>query len=96
MNRDNGTSNVIVDGNGNGNGNGTSHATEDRGGMLTRSEVARLLGVCPSTVARWAREGRVPSLVTLGGHHRFERQIVETLRADLARGTRAGAVGERT
>ncbi len=83
MNRDNGSAN------GNGNGHG------ERGGMLTRSEVARLLGVCPSTVARWAREGRVPSLVTLGGHHRFERQVVEALRADLARGTRAGAVGER-
>ncbi len=31
-------------------------------------------------VVRWAAEVRVPSLVTLGGHRRFERdQIVELL-----------------
>jgi len=47
---------------------------------LTRSEVSKLLGVSPNTVTRWAREGRLACLVTLGGHHRFDRDVVEQLR----------------
>jgi excisionase family DNA binding protein len=47
---------------------------------LTRSEVSKLLGVSPNTVTRWAREGRLACLVTLGGHHRFDREVVEQLR----------------
>ena len=31
-----------------------------------------MLGVSPNTVTRWAREGRLPCQVTLGGHHRFD------------------------
>jgi len=54
--------------------------------FLTRSEVAELLGVSPNTVTRWAREGRLPCHVTLGGHHRFERAVVEQIRKDLTRG----------
>ena len=54
--------------------------------FLTRSEVSRLLGVSPNTVTRWAREGRLPCQVTLGGHHRFEREVVEQLQKDLKRG----------
>jgi excisionase family DNA binding protein len=54
--------------------------------FLTRSEVSRLLGVSPNTVTRWAREGRLPCHVTLGGHHRFERDLVEQLRKSLYRG----------
>jgi len=53
--------------------------------FLTRSEVAKLLGVSPNTVTRWAREGRLPSQVTLGGHHRFDRELVEQLRKSLYR-----------
>ena len=53
--------------------------------FLTRSDVARLLGVSPNTVTRWAREGRLPCLVTLGGHHRFDRGHVEQLRKVLTR-----------
>ena len=48
--------------------------------FLTRSEVSRLLGVSPNTVTRWAREGRLSCQVTLGGHHRFDRELVEQLR----------------
>jgi excisionase family DNA binding protein len=48
--------------------------------FLTRSEVAKLLGVSPNTVTRWAREGRLACLVTLGGHHRFDREVVEQIR----------------
>ncbi len=57
--------------------------------LLNRSEVSRLLGVSPNTVTRWAREGRLPSQVTLGGHHRFDRELVEQLRRSLYRGGRA-------
>jgi len=52
---------------------------------LTRSEVSRLLGVSPNTVTRWAREGRMACQVTLGGHHRFDRAIVEQLQKSLYR-----------
>jgi excisionase family DNA binding protein len=54
--------------------------------FLTRSDVSRLLGVSPNTVTRWAREGRLACQVTLGGHHRFERVVVEQLRRSLTRG----------
>ncbi len=53
--------------------------------FLTRSEVSKLLGVSPNTVTRWAREGRLSCQVTLGGHHRFERELVEQLRRSLSR-----------
>jgi excisionase family DNA binding protein len=53
--------------------------------FLTRSEVSRLLGVSPNTVTRWAREGRLPCQVTLGGHHRFDRAVVEEIRKSLYR-----------
>lgn len=57
-------------------------ATSEMSGSqyLTRSEVSKLLGVSPNTVTRWAREGRLACLVTLGGHHRFDRDVVEQLR----------------
>ena len=66
-------------------------ATEDlgvgvfRSAYLARSDVARLLGVSPNTVTRWAREGRLPSHLTLGGHHRFDRTKIEEIRASLQR-----------
>ena len=58
--------------------------------VMTTSEVSRLLGVSPNTVTRWAREGRLPCRLTLGGHHRFERQVIEGIRESL---NRAGTDG---
>lgn len=52
--------------------------------FLTRTEVARLLGVSPNTVSRWAREGRLPCQLTLGGHRRFDRGVVEEIRQRLS------------
>ncbi|MCG6926911.1 MAG: helix-turn-helix domain-containing protein [Acidobacteria bacterium] len=50
-----------------------------RSRLLRRSEVADMLGVTPNTVSRWAREGRLPSVATLGGHRRYEVEVVEEL-----------------
>jgi excisionase family DNA binding protein len=65
----------------------TDAATAESAGthFLARSEVSKLLGVSPNTVTRWAREGRLPCQVTLGGHHRFDRELVEQLRKSLYR-----------
>jgi excisionase family DNA binding protein len=60
-------------------------AGQTPGQFLARSEVSKLLGVSPNTVTRWAREGRLPCQVTLGGHHRFDRELVEQLRKSLYR-----------
>lgn len=38
---------------------------------LSRGEVAQLFEVSPATIARWAREGRLPHVSTLGGHRRY-------------------------
>ena len=63
--------------------------------ILTTSEVSRLLGVSPNTVTRWAREGRLPCRLTLGGHHRFERAVIEQIRERLNR-VGSGKVAFRT
>jgi excisionase family DNA binding protein len=39
--------------------------------LLSSSEVARLLSVTPKTVWRWATEGGLPSVRTVGGHRRY-------------------------
>jgi len=54
-----------------------------RGRYLTRAGVARLLGVSPNTVSRWAREGKLPCQMTLGGHRRFDGALVEQIRRRL-------------
>ena len=38
---------------------------------LRTAEVAALLHVSPKTVARWAKEGKLPFMRTLGGHRRY-------------------------
>jgi excisionase family DNA binding protein len=53
---------------------------------LLPAEVAELLSVSPKTVSRWAKEGKLPFLRTLGGHRRYPeaqiRQLVEELRQE--------------
>ena len=52
-----------------------------RNNDLTRSQVAELFGVSPHTVSRWAREGRLPSVATLGGQRRYPQALVAKLLA---------------
>jgi excisionase family DNA binding protein len=39
--------------------------------LLRPREVAALFGVRPTTIARWAREGKLTPLLTPGGHRRY-------------------------
>jgi excisionase family DNA binding protein len=53
---------------------------------LHAAEVADLLHVSPKTVSRWAKEGKLPYLKTLGGHRRYPeaeiRELVTELREE--------------
>ena len=46
---------------------------------LTPGEVARSLHVSPKTINRWANAGRIPCIVTLGGHRRFRPEDVDAV-----------------
>jgi excisionase family DNA binding protein len=50
---------------------------------LRTAEVADLLGVSPKTVARWAKDGKLPFLRTLGGHRRYPEREIQELVAGL-------------
>jgi len=52
--------------------------------LLRPREVAELLGVRTTTLARWAREGRIVPLFTPGGHRRYRRAAVRGLLEDSA------------
>lgn len=54
---------------------------------VTPGEAARHLFVSPKTINRWANDGRLPCIVTLGGHRRFRREdVAEAVRQMSARG----------
>jgi excisionase family DNA binding protein len=61
----------------------------DAESFLHTSQVADLLHVSPKTIARWAKDGRLPFLRTLGGHRRYPEQAIRQLAASLAQGVRA-------
>ncbi len=46
---------------------------------LTPGQAASLLHVSPKTVNRWAHEGHIPYIVTLGGHRRFRADDIEAI-----------------
>jgi len=52
--------------------------------FLRTSDVAKMLHVSPKTVSRWAKEGRIPNLSTLGGHRRFPATEIERLMHELS------------
>jgi excisionase family DNA binding protein len=47
--------------------------------LLTPKEVAALYKVRPVTVSRWANAGKIRSVRTVGGHHRFDPAEIERL-----------------
>lgn len=47
--------------------------------LLTPGQVAALFAVDPKTVTRWAQDGRLTCIRTLGGHRRFSAAEVHAL-----------------
>jgi excisionase family DNA binding protein len=58
----------------------------DTPNYLRAAEVADILHVSPKTVSRWAKEGKLPFMKTLGGHRRYPeakiRELVDELREE--------------
>ena len=50
---------------------------------LRTAEVADILHVSPKTVSRWAKEGKLPFLKTLGGHRRYPEAEIRELAKEL-------------
>jgi excisionase family DNA binding protein len=46
---------------------------------IRTAEAAKILRVSPKTVSRWAKEGKLPHVVTLGGHRRFPSSAIRKL-----------------
>jgi len=53
--------------------------TPARERYLTPAEVGELFRVDPKTVTRWASSGRINSIRTPGGQHRFRESEVQAL-----------------
>ena len=47
--------------------------------FLLTGEVADILHVSPETVSRWAKQGKLPFMKTLGGHHRYPEAEIREL-----------------
>ena len=47
--------------------------------LLTPAQVAQMFRVDPKTVTRWAKDGKLSTLRTLGGHRRYFRNEVVAL-----------------
>lgn len=52
-------------------------ATEDR--LLTPGEVAKRFRVDPKTATRWGKSGKIPSILTPGGHRRFRESVINAI-----------------
>jgi excisionase family DNA binding protein len=50
--------------------------------LLTPSEVAALFRVDPKTVTRWAQQGKLRSIRTLGGHRRYSEAEIQAFLDD--------------
>jgi excisionase family DNA binding protein len=57
--------------------------TADTRDYLHTAEVADILHVSPKTVSRWAKDGKLPFLKTLGGHRRFPAAQIRQLADEL-------------
>ena len=59
--------------------------SNDHAGLLRPSEVAEMFRVDPKTVTRWANDGKLSAIRTLGGHRRFREEEVMELRVATGR-----------
>ncbi len=62
--------------------------------LLTPSEVAALFRVDPKTVTRWAQQGKLHSIRTLGGHRRYSEAEIQAFLDDPQRVPLPRAAGE--
>ncbi len=51
--------------------------------LLELAEAARLLGIHPSTLRRWADAGKITHEKTVNGRRRFRRQVLEQVRGEM-------------
>jgi excisionase family DNA binding protein len=66
---------------------GTQHAPRFKDpdhDLLTPREVAQIFGVRTTTIARWAREGRLEFRRTPGGHRRYTASAIRRLMTEIA------------
>ena len=64
----------------------SAKATTTAPSYLRAAEVADILHVSPKTVSRWAKEGKLPFLKTLGGHRRYPAAEIHQLADELLLG----------
>ncbi|MDN3460826.1 BldC family transcriptional regulator [Rhodococcus sp. APC 3903] len=53
--------------------------SDDGDDFLTPGHVAALFHVTPKTVGRWAAEGKIGYITTVGGHRRYFRADIHAL-----------------
>ena len=59
-------------------------ASDSSNGVYIRTaEAAKMLRVSPKTVSRWAKQGKLPHVVTLGGHRRVPAEAIQRLASKL-------------
>jgi excisionase family DNA binding protein len=59
------------------------NASVETASYLRTAEVADILYVSPKTVSRWAKEGKLPFMKTLGGHRRYPEAKIRELASEL-------------
>lgn len=57
--------------------------SDGNGVYIRTAEAAKMLRVSPKTVSRWAKQGKLPHVVTLGGHRRFPAEAIQRLATQL-------------
>jgi excisionase family DNA binding protein len=62
--------------------------------LLTTTAAARLIGVSPTSLKRWAQAGLVECVKTVGGHRRFTRSALRSLPISAQLGAAGSASGE--
>jgi excisionase family DNA binding protein len=61
-----------------------NNASIDTPNYLRATEAANILHVSPKTVSRWAKEGKLPFMKTLGGHRRYPEAKIRELANELS------------